>query len=215
MPSGSSRGLIAGAIGRRRLGPGADEGVARAVRQVLAALSAGAGTVVSPLAEGADQLIASTALDAGWRIGAVLPFDRTAYAATFDLEDADAARAELQRLLQAAEAPGGWGVIELGGGGSSGGRDQAFMDCASWIIRQADVLLAAFEADDVSSQTALSAAEALQLGRPVVRLDAAAPWGLELRLGAERLRGEDALHRLGDLGASPAADRRHRGNGPG
>jgi hypothetical protein len=215
MPAGPTGGLIVGAIGRRRLGPGADEGLAGAVRQVLAALPAGAGTVVSPLAEGADQLIARTALQAGWRLGAVLPFDRTAYAATFDLEDANAARTELQRLLQAAEAISGWGVVELDGGASPGARDRAFMDCASWIIRQADVLLAAFEAGDVSSQTALSAEEALRSGKPVVRLDAAAPWGLELRFGAERLGGEDALHRLDALEVSPASDRRHRGSGPG
>jgi hypothetical protein len=212
MPAASTHGLIAGGIGRRRLGPGAPKGLAATVRQVLDALSGDAATLISPLAEGADQLIARTALGAGWRLGAVLPFDRAGYAATFDLEDAAASQAELQRLLKAAEAPGGAGVTELDGDASAGGRDLAFMDCARWIAGKADVLLAAFEAGDLSSQAALSAQEALDARKPVVRLDAAAPWGLELRLGAERLAGEKALQRLGVLGASLASDRTRPGS---
>ncbi len=191
--------LVAGAIGRRRLGAGAELGLRSSVMRVLAAISGGAGapaSLLSPLAEGADQLIAAAALDAGWRLGAVLPFEPAAYAATFDLPDAARSRAEFDRLAATAAPPRGWGVMVLAGDPSDGGRDRAFLDCASWIIERADILLAVLDADDLASQTAHSVLQALDAGLPVARFDPAAPWALELRVGGESLAGPEALLRL-------------------
>ena len=64
-------------------------------------------TLVSPLAEGADQMAAEAALARGWQLQAVLPFDRDAYLADFNDEDS---RARYRRLLDASvctlELPG-------------------------------------------------------------------------------------------------------------
>ena len=172
--------------------------------RVLAIIAGDAGdpsSLLSPLAEGADQLIAAAALDAGWRLGAVLPFDQSAYAATFDLPDADRSRSELGRLTGAAAAPRGWGVVVLTGEASVSGRDRAFLDCASWIIGRADILLAVLDAGDLVSQTALCVREALDIGRAVARLDPAAPWAVELLEGERRLADPEALARLGELAA--------------
>ena len=64
-------------------------------------------TLVSPLAEGADQMAAEAALARGWQLQAVLPFDRDAYLADFNDEDS---LARYRRLLDASvctlELPG-------------------------------------------------------------------------------------------------------------
>lgn len=63
-------------------------------------------TLVSPLASGVDQITARIALDAGWKLQAVLPLGRRDYAAMQD----EASAAELGQLLDAAEC-----VLELPG----------------------------------------------------------------------------------------------------
>ena len=64
-------------------------------------------TLVSPLAEGADQMAAEAALARGWQLQAMLPFDRETYVADFNDEDS---RARFHRLVEAAsctlELPG-------------------------------------------------------------------------------------------------------------
>jgi len=64
-------------------------------------------TLVSPLAEGADQMAAEAALARGWQLQAVLPFGRDAYLADFNDEDS---LARYRRLLDASvctlELPG-------------------------------------------------------------------------------------------------------------
>jgi hypothetical protein len=64
-------------------------------------------TMVSPLAEGADQMAAEAALARGWQLQAILPFDRRAYLA--DINDQDS-RARFERLVGSAtctlELPG-------------------------------------------------------------------------------------------------------------
>lgn len=64
-------------------------------------------TLVSPLAEGADQMAAEAALARGWQLQAVLPFDRETYFADFNDEGS---RARYRRLVEAAactlELPG-------------------------------------------------------------------------------------------------------------
>ncbi len=64
-------------------------------------------TLVSPLADGADQIAAEAALDQGWRLQAVLPFDRTEYLRDFtDPED----RTRFEDLLARSDC-----VLELPG----------------------------------------------------------------------------------------------------
>ena len=64
-------------------------------------------TLVSPMAEGADQMAAEAALARGWQLQAVLPFDRDSYLADFNDKDS---RERYRRLLDASictlELPG-------------------------------------------------------------------------------------------------------------
>ena len=64
-------------------------------------------TLVSPLAEGADQMAAEAALGLGWQLQAVLPFDRQSYLADFNDEDS---AERFHRLVEVAtcmlELPG-------------------------------------------------------------------------------------------------------------
>ena len=62
--------------------------------------------VISPLAEGADRLVANCALDQGFDLVCPLPFPRDAYARDFE---SDASKAEFDRLLRRAEGR----VLEL------------------------------------------------------------------------------------------------------
>ena len=77
------------------------------LEQELFAAGAPSFTLVSPLAEGADQMAAQAALDRGWKLQTVLPFDREAYLSDFNDSDS---RARFHRLVEAAtctlELPG-------------------------------------------------------------------------------------------------------------
>jgi len=64
-------------------------------------------TLVSPLAEGADQMAAEAALALGWQLQAVLPFDRQTYVADFNDDDS---RARYDRLVGSARC-----ILELPG----------------------------------------------------------------------------------------------------
>lgn len=64
-------------------------------------------TLVSPLADGADQIAAEAGLDRGWRLQAVLPFDRVTYLA--DAADGGS-RERFEELLANADC-----VLELPG----------------------------------------------------------------------------------------------------
>ena len=67
--------------------------------RALFAADAPSLTLVSPLAEGADQIAAQAALDRGWKLQAVLPFDSSTYLADFN--DADS-RSHFHRLVEQA-----------------------------------------------------------------------------------------------------------------
>lgn len=115
--------LAVGVTGHRRHRLSNPEGIARRIAdlltmldQQLAALAVREAawfsgetprlTLVSPLADGADQIAADVALGRGHRLQAVLPFARADYRADFD----DAGAAAFDRLLEAAHC-----VLELPG----------------------------------------------------------------------------------------------------
>ncbi len=83
--------------------PGADERLLRdRVDGVLAGVAAlGIRELISPLAEGADRLVAHRALEAGWCIRALLPFDAPRYEEDFSSSESTG---EFRQLLQRASA---------------------------------------------------------------------------------------------------------------
>ena len=92
-------------------------------------------TLVSPLAEGADQMAAAAALARGWQLQAVLPFDRAAYVADFDDEES---RTRFQQLVKAAAC-----VLELPGDPQD--PLEAYVMAGRGTVAHCDILLAVWD----------------------------------------------------------------------
>jgi hypothetical protein len=96
---------VLGVTGARALPLAARPALLASVRALLRALPV--GVMVSPLAEGADQLAAEAALAEGWRLDVVLPFPAAEYEQDFAQPvtpgvSAAACVAEFRRLIGAA-----------------------------------------------------------------------------------------------------------------
>jgi hypothetical protein len=158
--------------------------------------------VVSPLAEGADRLIAQAGIDLKYRLGAILPFNVTDYEATFDLEDRAKSVAEFRALLDTAAPPNGYGILVLDGDAAAGQqRDIAFMNCAMAVIRWSDILIAILSEDKVSSRTGRSVQEAIGAGVPVILIDPKQPASFILRLYSKGKMASSSAHaqRIGEF----------------
>lgn len=105
------------------------------VAQKARAAGAESVTLVCGLAEGADRHVARLALDAGFGLHAVLPFDRDLYARDFS---AVASRREFDALLRQAEH-----VTELPG--RPGVSTQAYHRAGQALLDRSDLLLALWD----------------------------------------------------------------------
>ncbi len=189
--------LRVAAIGHRVISLKTRGPVARSVGHILAAIAQGAArteglelAVLSPLAQGADQLIATAGLEQGYRLQAILPAVQAEYEKTFNLGDFDEEIAAFRTLLENARQ--GLGVEELPANmASEDARNRAFLDCADAVIRKSDIVLAILSADRWDSQTGKSARDAVALGLPLLVIDPALP-------------GQPLLHRK--EGVVPASD---------
>jgi hypothetical protein len=92
-------------------------------------------TLVSPLAEGSDQMAAEAALARGWQLQAVLPFDRSTYVADFNDEDS---RARFHRLVDAASC-----TLELPGDPHD--RLEAYVMAGRGTVAHCDILIAVWD----------------------------------------------------------------------
>ena len=92
-------------------------------------------TLVSPLAEGADQMAAEAALQRGWLLQAVLPFDRDTYIADFNDEES---RANFHRLVAAAAC-----VLELPGDPHD--PLEAYVMAGRGTVAHCDILIAVWD----------------------------------------------------------------------
>lgn len=93
--------------------------------------------LLSPVADGADQIAAECALDLGWDLQVVLPFDRVSYRAT--LGD-DEARVRFDRLIARASA-----ILELPGNGSA--QTDGYVMAGRATVAHADLLLAVWDGE--------------------------------------------------------------------
>ena len=213
-----------GAIGHRNIDDAVREHIAGTVKKILSVIRLSADdalkqtyireqfaegldlVVVSPLAEGADRLIAHAGLEQKYLVGAILPFAVTDYEATFDLGDRVKAIADFRALLEAAALPNGYGILVLDGDATAGTqRDTAFLNCARTVTRWSDVLIAILSEDRMSSQTGRSVQEAVDMGVPVVLIDPMRPESFTLRLSAEGPSSAEPARHLGDFVASMLA----------
>ena len=92
-------------------------------------------TLVSPLADGTDQMAAEAALARGWRLQAVLPFDRSSYLGDFPNA---AQREQFEGLLGKAES-----VLELPGDPDD--RLDAYVMAGRATVAHCDLLIAVWD----------------------------------------------------------------------
>jgi hypothetical protein len=176
-----SNALRVAAIGHRIISPKTLDRVTRAADHILAAIAQGAArtdgpdlVVLSPLAQGADQLIAGVGLRQNYQLQAILPGPQADYELTFDLGEADDEIAIFRDFLDKAHK--GHGVEELAGDLSrEDSRNRAFLHCATMTIRRSDMVLAILSADRWESQTGQTAREAVARGLPLLVIDPALP----------------------------------------
>ncbi len=195
---GGVRPLRIGVTGHRPSGlTGADLATLRGrVREVLALARDSAGArdleIMSPLAEGADQVVARAALAAGLTLICPLPFDRDTYAADFSTASS---RAEYRALLTAAVC-----VVELDGLRTTPKVTEAgYAAVGAWMLDHCDVMLAIWDGGPPrgAGGTGQVVQEALDRRIPVVRIDARRPHDVQvLTTGSNRTVVAVALDRL-------------------
>lgn len=195
-----------GVTGHRTIsGEGANAAaVGDGVRMVLAYLwqtvadSAPVGSVpalvvVSPLAEGADRLIAREAVASGFPLHCPLPFPCDEYESDFTSE---ASRREFRDLLARAAV-----VRELPGvRGTARGEGEAYAAVGRVVVDESDVLLALWDGAAARGDggTAHVVEDALARAVPVVWLASAWPHAIRLLTANGAARREDALPALGE-----------------
>lgn len=131
---------------------------------------------ITPLAEGADRMIAQVAAMEGYRLGAVLPFATQDYEETFDLSpDPGAAVRVFRELLATAALPHGYGVLVLDGSTAPDRKTNSYRDCSAAVASWSDIFVAVLRDDRWDSETGLSVREAIRRGLTVVIIDPTAP----------------------------------------
>ncbi|MFS8085827.1 MAG: hypothetical protein ACMG6H_09370, partial [Acidobacteriota bacterium] len=121
-------------------------------------------TLVSPLADGADQMAAEAGLAKGWRLQTVLPFDRATYIRDFP-EDGAADR--FLGLLERSDC-----VLELPGDPDDDA--EAYMAAGRATIAHCDVLIAVWDGRPPRGRggTAEVVHLAVAQGTPVIHIPA-------------------------------------------
>jgi hypothetical protein len=160
----------------------ADEPLLRAqIRNVLSAVKSHANgariEVVSPLAPGADQLVAEEALALGCSLVAPLPFPRDRYAADFD----DASAARFWSLLDRAT-----GIEELPGSQSSAAATtDAYAAVGKRVLAGADLLIAIWDGADGRGDGGTSAVVgwAREQGVPIAWISSRHPHEIQVIAG--------------------------------
>ena len=129
-------------------------------------------TLVSPLADGADQMAAEAGLARGWRLQTVLPFDRATYLRDFDGPEA---AARFTALLDQSDC-----VLELPGDPDDDA--EAYMSAGRATIAHCDVLIAVWDGRPPRGRggTAEVVHLAVAQGTPVIHIpaDGETPIGL-------------------------------------
>ena len=118
-------------------------------------------TLVSPLADGADQIVAKVALARGFELQAILPFERGNYEVDFE----PGGRARLGEYLARAKC-----VLELPGARSEAG--DAYLQAGRATVAHCDVLIAVWDGDAARGPggTADVVQLALARGTPVIHV---------------------------------------------
>ncbi len=159
-------------------------GVANEVKSSSESLYADGGPpalrVISPLAEGADMLVAEEALKEGYELQCALPFSRYEYEKDF----ADGASIENYRAMLAKATS----VFELDGSRSTPeAENESYQAVGRMVLAQSDVLIAIWDGEDAKGKggTGQVVKEALINEIPVVWINSAAPHDMSVLMGGE------------------------------
>ena len=119
--------------------------------------------IVSPLAEGADRMVAEIALERGMRLLAPLPFARDEYLEDFESEDS---KRQFLELLERADE-----VIELP---STEERNDAYAQLGEWVLKHSNAIIALWDGRPAQGKggTADVVERALERGMPVLHIRA-------------------------------------------
>jgi Protein of unknown function (DUF4231) len=148
--------------------------------------------LISPLAEGADRIVAQEALEMGFELQCPLPFDRTEYEKDFDTPES---RDAYHVMLAKATA-----VLELDGSRETVRREQeAYEAVGRMVLRQCDVLIAIWDGKEAEAKggTGQIVEEAALLDIPTVWIQSCPPHDAYLRVRKADGRIQDVgLHEL-------------------
>jgi hypothetical protein len=124
--------------------------------------------LVSPLAEGADRLVARLAVLRAWQLAALLPFISTEYE-----KDFPETTSEFRDLLAVAETAGQ--LVELDGRRSD--EKSAYHEVGRFVLRCSDLVVAIWDGASAKGVggTAQIVADSLAMGIPVIHIEAAPP----------------------------------------
>ena len=169
---------VVGVTGHRDLAPAGIPAITKALSNILAAVRQQISSqlahvsqglfspcppllrCVSPLAEGADRIVAHQALEQGYQLQVPLPFWRTEYEEDFNGEPS---KQEFRDLLGRATA-----VLELDG--TRDAQDDAYLAVGRIVLEQSDLLLAVWDGAKAKGLggTGQVVAEAQLRGIPVI-----------------------------------------------
>lgn len=173
----------------------AADAVFRALNDELARLNSSlprpAGLrIVSPLADGADRIVAEAALTAGATLQAPLPFSR----ATYEDDFGDASTADFRALLERAER-----VFELNGDRAE--PEAAYEAVGRVVLGHSDILIAVWDGQAARGRggTGQIVEEALKLGVPVVWVRPDGPQPPEVLLSTVQRQRSEPLSALRPL----------------
>ncbi len=152
-------------------------------------------TLLSPLAEGTDQVLAEAALANGYELQCPFPFAVDAY--RLDFAPGSDALARFDRLRGLATA-----VLELDGRrsppGEGGGAGRAYERVGRVVLDHADVVLAVWDGEDPRGRggTGQVVEEALSLGIPTIVIPPDRPEAARWLTGRDASDGEPVLENL-------------------
>lgn len=173
------------------------EGLEPAVEDARWAFGAGKPelAVVSPLAEGADRIVAAAGLRVGASLEVVLPAKQAAYEEDFETPES---KAEFRALLASAQT-----VFQLDRPGGPLSAKRGYEAAGLVMLGHADLLIAVWDEGEASGigGTANIVAQAVSDGAPVLLINPAAPdqvrllWTGDLELAPGHVRVEDVPQR--------------------
>jgi hypothetical protein len=142
--------LLIGVTGHRDLRPDELPAIEKAARGLLKYVAAtsqySSQHLVSPLAEGADQLVARVALDEGWSLVALLPLPVAIYREDFITPDArqqfdDLLGRAVASLVMPPTAGGAWDTFSRG----DLDRPSQYAAAGCWLARNVNLLIAVWD----------------------------------------------------------------------